>query len=200
MRGNYCCPINTNYMADLVQYFDNFSPLDETAMYELLQHVRTKTVKKGEHLLKSGDVCRHLFFLNEGLAKIYFTRDDKEFVMQFFYANRVFSVFESYITQAPSNYALVAIEPTTVTLISHDRMEELCRKHHCAETFYRKLVSVATVRMMKRISEMLNEDASERYNQFVKEHKEIIQRINLGDLANYLGITQQSLSRIRAQK
>jgi CRP-like cAMP-binding protein len=187
-------------MADLVQYFDNFSPLSETAMYELLQHIRTKTVKKGEHLLQSGDVCRHLFFLNKGLAKIYFTREDKEFVMQFFYANRVFSVFESYITQTPSNYALVAIEPTTVTLISRDRMEELCEKHHSAETFYRKLVSVATVRMMKRISEMLNEDATERYNQFVKEHREIIQRINLGDLANYLGITQQSLSRIRAKK
>jgi hypothetical protein len=54
--------------------------------------------------------------------------------------------------------------------------------------------------MMKRITGMLEENATERYDLFVKENKSILQRINLGDLAQYLGITQQSLSRIRAQK
>jgi CRP-like cAMP-binding protein len=68
------------------------------------------------------------------------------------------------------------------------------------ETFYRKLVSVATTRMMRRISEMLEDNARERYNQFVAENSQILQRISLGDLAKYLGITQQSLSRIRAAR
>jgi DNA-binding Xre family transcriptional regulator len=52
--------------------------------------------------------------------------------------------------------------------------------------------------MTRRISEMLEENATKRYNQFMKENKAIAQRISLGDLASYLGITQQSLSRIRA--
>jgi len=79
-------------------------------------------------------------------------------------------------------------------------MEELCKKHHCMETYFRKLVSTVTIKMMKRITEMLEENATERYNEFLEEHKPILQRINLGDMASYLGITQQSLSRIRAQK
>jgi len=53
---------------------------------------------------------------------------------------------------------------------------------------------------MKRISEMLEENATERYNHFVKENNQFLQRISLGDLANYLGITQVSLSRIRVKK
>jgi CRP-like cAMP-binding protein len=95
---------------------------------------------------------------------------------------------------------LLALEPTTVTIISYEATEELCKKHHCMETFFRKLVSIATTKMTRRISEMLEENATKRYNQFVKEHQSIVQRISLGDVASYLGITQQSLSRIRAKR
>ena len=120
--------------------------------------------------------------------------------MRFFSENLLFSAFESYLTQTPSNYMIMAVETTTVTLISHKNMEALCKEHHCVETFFRKLVSVVPLKMTKRISEMLEENATERYRQFVKENKLILQRISLGDLAKYLGITQQSLSRIRAKK
>jgi CRP-like cAMP-binding protein len=68
------------------------------------------------------------------------------------------------------------------------------------ETFFRKLISVAATKMTKRISEMLEGDATERYRQFVAENSTILQRINVGDIANYLGITPQSLSRIRAAR
>ena len=120
--------------------------------------------------------------------------------MRFFYENLLFSVFDSYITQTPSKYSLIALEKTTVTMIGYDTMLGLCEKYHSAETFFRKLVSVATVKMMKRIGEMLEDNATERYREFVEENGAVVQRISLGDLAKYLGITQQSLSRIRASK
>jgi CRP-like cAMP-binding protein len=187
-------------MADFLQFCNQFSPLDQEATDELFKNLKTKTVQKGEYLLKTGEVCRHLYFINEGLAKMFFIKDDKEFINVFCMENRLFTVFASYVTQTPSNYMLIALEPTTVTLISYSEMEKLCKKYHCMETFFRKLVSVAATKMTKRISEMLEENATERYNQFVKENAYIIPRISLGDLASYLGITQQSLSRIRARK
>jgi CRP-like cAMP-binding protein len=95
---------------------------------------------------------------------------------------------------------LVALEPTTLILIQHNKMEALCEKYHCMETFFRKLVAITPIRMMKRISDMLEENAAARYAIFVKEYKHILQRISLKDTANYLGITQQSLSRIRTKK
>ncbi len=187
-------------MADFAQFCNRFFPLEKGVLDELVKNTQTKTFKKGEYILKDGQVCRHLFFINHGLAKSFFMKDGKEFIMRFFAEDFMFSVFDSYVQQTPSNYAIIALEDTTVTLISHDKMEELCKKHHGIEAFFRRLVSLVTIRMMKRISGMLEENAAARYTQFVTENKDIIQRISLGDLAQYLGITQQSLSRIRAQK
>jgi CRP-like cAMP-binding protein len=187
-------------MAELDQYFITFSPLEEEVLAALLQSTTTKIVDKGEYLLRAGDTCKYLYFINKGLAKSFFSRDDKEFIMRFFAEGRVFSVFDSFLNRQPSKYSLVALERTTVTLIHIDTLEDLCKRYHSMETFFRKLVSIATTRMMRRISEMLEDNATERYNQFVAENDQILQRISLGDLAKYLGITQQSLSRIRAAR
>jgi CRP/FNR family transcriptional regulator, anaerobic regulatory protein len=187
-------------MTDILQYINKLSQLDPLTTDELLKNLKVKTFKKGEYLLNQGETCKHLFFINEGLIKNFFYKNDKEFIMRFCNENLMFSVFESYLTQTPSNYSVMALETTTVTTIDYQTMELLCKKHHCMETFFRKLVSIATVKMTRRISEMLDKNASESYNQFINENNKILQRINLGDLAKYLGITQQSLSRIRTQK
>jgi CRP-like cAMP-binding protein len=187
-------------MTDFAKFCIQFSPLDQDAAAELFHNLKTKTYRKGEFLLKDQDVCRHLFFINEGLAKSFFFKNDKEFIMRFFAENVVFTIFDSYLAQAPSSFTVKALEKTTVTLISYEKMENLCRKYHSVETFMRKLTGVAATKMMKRISEMLEEDTKVRYNKFVDENNQIVHRINLGDIARYLGITQPSLSRIRAGK
>lgn len=187
-------------MADFFQFCKQFSPLDEAAADALFKGAKMKSVQKGGYLLRSGEVCKHLYFMNEGLAKSFFNKEGEEFIMRFFAEDFMFSVFDSYFTQTPSNYSIIALENITVTLISYEKMELLCEKHHSMEAFFRKLVSLVTIKMMKRISSMLEENATERYNLFVKENRPILQRISLGDLAKYLGITQQSLSRIRSGK
>ena len=187
-------------MAEILQFCNQIFPLDKAASADLLKNLKTKTFQKGDYLLRSGEICKYLFFMNEGLAKSFFVKNDNEFIMSFFAENFMFSVYDSYISQTPSNFSIIALEKTTVTLISHEKMEKLCRTHHCVETFFRKLVSNVTIKMMKRISSMLQENAADRYNLFVRESNEMLQRISLGDLAKYFGITQQSLSRIRAEK
>ena len=77
--------------------------------------------------------------------------------MRFFCEKEMFTVLDSFITQQPSAYYIKALEATEVTYIEQKELEELCRKHHCIETFFRKLLSIAVVNMMKRISEMLEE-------------------------------------------
>jgi CRP/FNR family transcriptional regulator, anaerobic regulatory protein len=187
-------------MTDFLKYFSQLSPLDSEATNELLKDLKTITFQKGEYLLKSGEVCKHLFFINEGLTKVCFNKADKEFIMRFFQENIMFSVFDSFLSQSASNSAIIALENTRVTIISYDTLMALCKKYHCVETFLRKLISIATIKMTKRISEMLEENASEAYSQFIIENSILLQRISLGDVAKYLGITQQSLSRIRTHK
>lgn len=187
-------------MTDFLQYCNQLSKLEKDATDELLNKIKSRTYQKGEYLLKKREICKYLFFINDGLVKTFFHKNDKEFIMQFFPENAMFTVLNSYVNQARSSYMIIALESTSVTYIQHKEMEELCKKYHCIETFFRKLVSLASVNMMKRISEMLEENATEHYNSFVKENDGLLQRISLGDLSCYLGITQVSLSRIRAKK
>ncbi|WPV68291.1 Crp/Fnr family transcriptional regulator [Chitinophaga sp. LS1] len=184
-------------MANLVLYCQQFSPLEDAVLWELTSQAITKSYNKGDFLLRSGETCRYLYFVNEGLIKSFSEKDDKEFIMRFFSENVLFTVFDSYLNQVPSKFNLVALEDTTVTMIRYEVMEGLCKQHHAVETFFRRLVSIAATKMTKRISEMLEENAADRYRLFVEENNAIHQRISLGDMAKYLGITQQSLSRIR---
>jgi CRP-like cAMP-binding protein len=180
--------------------YNQYSKPDALAARDLLDALKTISVEKGEYLLKSGKVCKALYFIDSGLCKTSFYKKDKEFIMRFFTEGALFTVIDSFVAQVPSNYEILALEPTTCTYINFEDLEKLSLKHHQIETFFRKLMSQAAVNMMKRISEMLEDNASERYAHFLKNNSDLLQRISLGDLAGYLGITQVSLSRIRAQK
>jgi len=187
-------------MKDFVSAFNQLANISQDAAEELSNCLSAKVFDKGELLLKAGETCRKIYFVDEGLTKTFFTNEDKEFIMRFFPEHTLFSVLNSFETQTPSQYEIMALEKTSVTYLHKTDLETLCKKHHSIETAYRKLLSIATINMMKRISEMLEENATERYNHFLKDNGQLLQRISLGDLANYLGITQVSLSRIRANK
>jgi CRP-like cAMP-binding protein len=187
-------------MSDFIQFCNQLAPLGQEAGERLADKAKYREFRPGDYLLKEGTVCRHLFFMETGLAKMFFTNGAREFIMRFFPQNALFTQLESFIAQAPSTYSILALEPSSVTAISHDDLEALCKQHHSIETFFRKLLSVASLNMMHRISEMLEENPAQRYHNFVSHNPELLQRISLGDLANYLGISQVSLSRIRARK
>jgi len=187
-------------MIGFVLAFNRLSPLNSTAAEDLESCLQTNSFEKGSIILKRSTVCNKLFFLDSGLVKTYFHKEDKEFIMRFFQENSFFTVIDSFNTRTPSNYNILALEPSEVTFISHMDLELLSKKHHCIETAFRNLVSFASTMMMKRISEMLEENAAESYNHFLKEHKSLLNRISLGDLSNYLGISQVQLSRIRSKR
>lgn len=187
-------------MTNFIQFVNNISLLNKEASDDLMEKLTTKTFNKGQYLLRSGQVCQQLFFIDNGLVKTFFKRNDKEFIMRFFTENSMFTVLDSYCNQSPSTFEIIALAPITVTYVNQNDLKELCTKHHCLETFFGRLACAASVNMMKRISEMLEENPAQRYNNFVKENTELLQSISLSELANYLGITQVSLSRIRARR
>lgn len=179
---------------------NGISQIHREASDDLLNDFKTKTFNKNDFLLKSDEVCKYFYFIEEGLTKSFSYNNDKEFIMAFFQENMMFTELSSYMAQTPSKYMLIALEKTTVTCIHRESIEKLCNRHHCIETLVRKLFAMTSVCFMERISEMLEENAKERYDSFISNHPNLLQRISLGDLANYIGITQVSLSRIRANK
>lgn len=187
-------------MTDFIKACNRLSPLEPEAKEDLMHAIKTRTLKKGQMLLNRGANANHLFFIDNGLAKTFFNAGEKEFIMRFFCEHEIFTVLDSFVTQQASTYYIKALEKTEVSYIDHKDLHKLCQKYHSIETFYRTLLSFAVVNMMKRISEMLEENGTTRYHRFMNDNGHILQRISLGDLASYLGITQVSLSRIRSQK
>lgn len=185
-------------MHPVLAYTDRIVPLEPPVRDELLRALVRQDFAKGACLLRAGQTSQHYHFIERGLVKSSFYKEDKEFIMTFFQENILFTEINSYLTGAPSKYQLLALEPTTVYSIARPDIERLCRQHHAIETLFKQLLAFASVGMMKRISEMLEENATTRYRLFVQEKALFMQRISLGDLAAYLGITQVSLSRIRA--
>jgi CRP-like cAMP-binding protein len=187
-------------MNDIVNYLNEISPLGKNASDDFIKEVKTKILAKDEFLLKPGQVCKYFYYLEKGLVKSYSFNNDKEFIMAFYQEQMLFTELSSYLSQKPSKHMLVTLEAATVQYIHREAIEKLCKQYHSIETLLRKLFTITSVCFMDRISEMLEENAKERYTNFVNDYPTLLQRISLGDLANYIGITQVSLSRIRAAR
>jgi CRP-like cAMP-binding protein len=186
-------------LTDFIKYINNVSPLSKEAEAELSARLKSKTFKKGQLINKQGQICRKLYFINKGLVKHYYHHKNRTFIIRFFSEHNVFTVLDSFVRQTPAEFMTIALEDSELTYLDDQDVEALCRNHHSFETFIRKTFSMAAVINLKRIKEMFDADATELYKSFVKENKHLLPRISLGDIASYLGISQVSLSRIRAK-
>ncbi len=183
-----------------VDFAESLCDLENEVKDLLAAKLYEKRYRKGELVLETGMVCNRIYFIDSGLVKTFFYTDTREFIMRFFPEGNMFTVLDSFVLQQPSEFSVMALEDTVITCLNHDDLEIICTRYHSAEKFYRKLLSLAAVNMMDRMGGMLEEKAYAAYHKFLKENGSLLQRISLADLASYMGITQVSLSRIRAMK
>ncbi|WP_108869321.1 Crp/Fnr family transcriptional regulator [Aquimarina aquimarini] len=185
-------------MIDFINFLNKNSKISSECLNELKAIIKRKTITKGGTIINTNSHSKELFFITKGIIKFCFNGDGKEFIMRFFEENILFGDIESYFKNRKSKYEIIAIEDTEYFTFPISEFEQLCLKHHSLETFFRNFMVIANLNMMERVSEILEEDAKKRYINFTNKNPKLLNRISLGDLANYLGITQVSLSRIRA--
>lgn len=186
-------------MNDFINFCNALSPLTDGAEDELRSVLKYQTVSKNEYLLKSGRYCERLYFIRSGLVKVFFENENRVFIMRFFAEESMMTALGSFLSGEVSAYHILAIERTELSYIEKTDLEALCESHHCMERFFRKLLGSASINLTRRVSDMLEEDATAHYHSFVKENQSLLQRVSLGDVASYLGISQVTLSRIRAK-
>ncbi|KAB1158127.1 Crp/Fnr family transcriptional regulator [Flavobacterium luteum] len=187
-------------MTEFLEQINKYNQLTKEAEKDFLSRLKTKSFKKGEFINKEGQICKQLYFIEKGLVKQYYHHKDRLFVLRFFSENTIFTVLDSFINQMPADFLTVALEDTNLIYIDYDNVQELSKIDHSFETFLRKIFSNAALYNLKRIKEMFNNDATELYVSFAKNNPHLLQRISLGDIASYIGISQVTLSRIRAKK
>ncbi|MFV0566676.1 MAG: Crp/Fnr family transcriptional regulator [Flavobacteriaceae bacterium] len=179
-------------------YLINKGGLTEQEYIKIAPLVKTKTVAKGTVLLKQGDVCSHFFFVEEGLLRFYALNEEgKENILQFATENWIVSDRGSFYFQEPSTYYIDAVEDTLVVLLDNDFINQTAKVSPNFRTNNERLLQNHIRHLYKRVSLLLGASAKTRYLDFVNLHPDIMLRVPQWMIASYLGITPESLSRVR---
>lgn len=159
-----------------------------------------KNIRKRQFLLQEGEVCRNIAFVTEGCLRAY-TVDHKgvEHVIQFALADWWISDFASYLSRSPATYTIDALQDSSVLLLERSARDRLLDAVPAMERFFRLLQEANYIATHRRIQDTLSASAEERYVTFLKTYPDLVEQIPQGHIASYLGITPQSLSRIRRE-
>lgn len=177
--------------------------LDPFILQELLadfQAIATSAWFPKHHLLhEEGHICNHLYFVEEGIVHSYYHKDGKAITAHFATEGQSVSAIDSYLAQKRSRYNLQVLEPALVHCLHRKEVEELLAQKPAYEKYVRLFLEQIYLELAERVEALLFHTARERYQQLLEQHPTLCQRVNLGYIASYLGITSETLSRIRAQ-
>jgi len=174
--------------------------IDEKEILSLVENCTIKKVKKYEFLLSKDEHCRHTFFVEKGLLRQYsIDEKGKEHILSFAPENWFVTDRESTYFNKPSAYFIQALEDSQVVLIDETFIQLLSKKIQTFTDFNNRLLHNHIRHLQNRINLLLSAVAEDRYLQFVKMYPDILLRVPQTMIASYLGITPESLSRVRRE-
>jgi CRP-like cAMP-binding protein len=159
-----------------------------------------KKLRKRQYLLQEGDICKYQGFVEKGLLRSY-TVDDKgsEHILQFASEGWWVADLSSYLSEEPSFLNIEALEDAELLMISKTDWEAAMKKIPALEHYFRIILQNHLIATQKRLLQSLAETAEEIYNRFLKTYPECVQRMPQHMIASYLGVTRETLSRVRKQ-
>ncbi|GMQ30277.1 Crp/Fnr family transcriptional regulator [Algoriphagus confluentis] len=168
--------------------------------FEIFQNFLTsKHLAKKEILLRIGQDCRNIYFINKGCIRYYYLVEGEEKTAQFFFENGWFTDYESFLTGSFAENFVDALEATELLCLERDNLAQLYRLVPKFEKFGRIMAENAYLGIRHRTKNLTTLSAEQRYLNLMKERPKIFERIPQHYIASYLNIRPQSLSRIRRQ-
>jgi CRP/FNR family transcriptional regulator, anaerobic regulatory protein len=189
------------FIQPVVDYWNKIYSMPPELIADINELVNVKTYKKGDVLLVPGKVSNYASFILKGLVKSYYIREDDiaEVITKFMFEKSIITSIFSFYSRLPGNEYIVALEDTTVACLHYDDMQQLLKKHPT----YNYIIRVITERYLYflevELYNMRKPLAEERYNFFIKHFPNLLQRLALKDIASYLGMSVETLSRIRGR-
>ena len=185
----------------LIDYFDildGFYPLSPETKADLARHISTRQVRKGEMILEFGSVCDHIYFVNRGVIRIFYYKEGKEITEWLADEKQFFFSIVSYFEDRPSRLIIEAIEDCEIIQLPKEGLESLKRSNLEVANLIIGFYSTSLILSQKRMESLQFESASKRYQNLLREHPNLVGKVPLQHVASFLGITQETLSRIRA--
>lgn len=176
------------------------SPLDNEAMEKFLGCLDIKEFPAKHLIFKEGKTAKYLYYVIKGATRAYYIKDGKEVVLWFAFEDDLITSVSSFISQKKSYENIELLEDCILAAISHKDFNYLVEKYPSINQLYRIFLEQYYIILANQYREMHFFTAKEKYDNLLKSYPSILQRVSLGNIASYLGITQESLSRIRAGK
>jgi CRP-like cAMP-binding protein len=184
-------------MEHLLTQIKKYYPLNSGAITALQDCFKKVMLSKNTFLLNEGQVCRHLYFLEKGALRGFYNLEGKEITHWFGFENDFVTSFHSLITTRPAVENIQLLEGSILWAISKEMLTGLFDRHHEIERLFRIVVEKYYIRLEERFVNAQFKTAAERYENLLFQTPHILERVPLGHIASYLGISQETLSRIR---
>lgn len=187
-------------MTELFHHFSQYILLSEALQSEIAHRVKSQAFCKGELVHDAGKISTQSYFISKGMLRTYFLKDGKEISEYFCCENEWTNSPRSFMFRELDHYYIDAIEPTEVFTLHVSDLVYLFDNFPEMERYARLSMGSLVYHMMERITSIRFTTAKEKYQHFCLAYKDIHHRIPLGMVASYLGIAQETLSRLRAEK
>lgn len=182
------------------QYLQSMAGVTDEQLAQMDGRIRVQTFKKGAQLLNTGEISRHTYFVEKGLLRFYnVSSEGKEHIVQFAPEKWFVSERNSICFHEPSEYFIDAYEETRAVLIDQDFIDFATDVSPQFRVYNERILQNHIRHMQRRISLLIGASAEARYLDFLKVYPDLIQRVPQWMIASYLGITPESLSRVRRE-
>lgn len=182
---------------NLLDFFDDIYRIDKESKNNLERIIIEKEYQKNEIVKETGSTCRTIFFVKNGGARIFYYNNGNDITEHFAFENEIIVRAESLFTGKPTMKGIEAIEKTKMLTIDANALFRLYDDCHNIERLFRLIFEKEFVNAIRRIESLQFNTATERYSELLNS-TDWVHKIPLKHVASYLGITQVSLSRIRA--
>lgn len=185
-------------ISPILTHFSNYLSLDENETKELAERLTERKIKRRQFILQEGDVCQTYTFVVNGCFKMYkVDNEGKEHNLQFAIENDWIVDIGSFHTEQPSELYIEAIEQSTILQIARPKLLYLYTNYSKFDRNFRVLIENEFIELQKRVLQNISSTAEERYLDFSVKHPKLFNRISNVQIASYLGVTPEFLSKIR---
>ena len=173
--------------------------MPDASLDKLRQCLTEVSYPKGFRVLESGKVEKNIFFIKEGIVRAYTSVDGKEITFWVGKEGATLVSMKGYVNDEPGYETMELMEDSVLYVLKRKKLKELFSEDLHIANWGRRYAEMELLATEERLISMLSAIASERYKELLEKEPDLLQRLPLGSIATYLGITQASLSRIRAQ-
>jgi len=185
----------------LRKYFSDRMPISDEDLNYFCSKYRLKRTKRNQVLLNAGEVNPYMYFVNTGCLRVYMLDQSGREATRFLVTeNRFGTAFPSFILQEPSMAYIQSLEPSELLYINFTDFRELTDNFPEWQRVYLRNIEMDYIASIKRIESLITMSAKDRYNLLLENDPGMIQKLPSKIIADYLGISQETLSRLKSKK